>query len=434
MYTLTPHPSVRYIMARTRCITAYLLVVATCLMLPSAAGAQSRHRVSRPATGVADRYADSLRLYADSLYRDTVAAPLMTSQQTAPLFLPFTFYRDVAHRAFDLRSQLTPLDRGLLSAYLARPDLVQGTQSQLEQSGPALAAKTVTEQPPVTVDKPAPAEPVPTDIDVVVLKPNFWTFAGDYYVQFLQNYVSSNWYKGGESNYSMVGAITLEANYNNKQKVKWDNKLEMKLGFLTSRSDSLHKLKTNNDLLRYTGKLGLQATKKWYYTMQLVAYTQFMRNYNSNQPNILSDFMSPFNLNLSVGMDYAVDWIGHRLTGNVHLAPLAYNMKYVDRLSLAKRYGLKEGHHTLHDIGSQFTVDLKWKMAENVLWQTRLYGYTTYERGELEWENTFTFQFSRYVATKLFLYPRFDDGAARDDHHGYWQFQEYVSLGFSYNF
>ncbi len=53
---------------------------------------------------------------------------------------------------------------------------------------------------------------------------------GDYYLQFLQNYVSDNWYKGGESNYSMLGSVTMQANYNNKQKVKWENKLEMRLG------------------------------------------------------------------------------------------------------------------------------------------------------------------------------------------------------------
>lgn len=52
---------------------------------------------------------------------------------------------------------------------------------------------------------------------------------------------------------------------------------------------------------------------------------------------------------------------------------------------------------------------------------------------EAEWENTFTFQFNRYLATKLFLYPRFDDGRKRDDKLGYWMFREYFSVGFSYS-
>ena len=79
-------------------------------------------------------------------------------------------------------------------------------------------------------------------------------------------------------------------------------------------------------------------------------------------------------------------------------------------------------------------MDETWKFSDDISWKCRLYGYTTYERSELEWENTFTFRFNRYISTNLFVYPRFDDGVARDSHHGYWQFKEYCSIGFSYSF
>lgn len=416
------------------CLLALSLVLS-----PRSAWSQGRHgaslRTYNPSAQVAQNYADSLKIYADSLYSAGVTVPAtLSDQDLAPLFLPLTFYKSVSHHAFLLDKTLSPLDEQLLGIYLRRPDMVTATQSQLEASGPALAPITVTEKPSVVVSQPSPQEPEKQPVDVVVLKPNFWKFGGDYYLQFLQNYVSGNWYKGGESSYSMVGSLTIEANYNNKQKVKWDNKLELKLGFQTSKSDSLHKFKTSSDLWRYTGKLGLQASKKWYYTFQLLAYSQFMRGYKTNQPATLSDFLSPLNVNASLGMDYSVDWLNHRLTGTVHLAPLAYNFKYVDRLALSTRYGLKEGRHALHDFGSQCTVDMKWKFSDNILWQTRVYGFTSYKRTEFEWENTFTFQFNKYISTKLFVYPRFDDGTKRDDDHGYWQFNEFVSLGFSYSF
>ena len=271
-------------------------------------------------------------------------------------------------------------------------------------------------------------------VDVLVTKPNFWKIKGDYFLQGLQSYISGNWYKGGESSYSVLGSITMEANYDNQQKLKWDNKLEMKLGFLTSKSDSIHSFKASEDLLRLTSKLGLQATKNWYYTLQLMAWTQFTKGYKSNDRFIYSDLMSPFNLNLSLGMDYKVEAWNKKLTGTIHLAPFAYNFKYVERSNLAKRNGLDEGKHTLHDFGSQFTIDLKWAIAENITYQTRMYGFTTYSRVEWEWENTFTFNFNKYISTKLFIYPRFDDSYTRDDHHGYFQFKEFMSLGFSYNF
>jgi hypothetical protein len=344
-----------------------------------------------------------------------------------------TYYKGVVHNAFSLNKDLTDDDMTLLNIYLNHPELVKNTEQKLDASGPALTPRTVTESPSVIIKKTKPNEPEALPVDVVVLKPNFWAFSGDYYLQFLQNYLTDNWYQGGESNYSMMGSVTLNANYNNKQKVKWDNTLEMKYGLQTTRSDTVHKTRTSEDLLRYTGKLGLQATKKWYYTFQLIAQTQWARHYSTNSSTVKSDFFSPFNLNLSVGMDYNVSWLKNRLTGSFHLAPLAYNLKYSGRLALSKRNGIDEGKHSLNDFGSQTTIRLNWKISDNISWATRLYWYTTYERTEAEWENTFSFQFNRYLATKIYLYPRFDDGSSKDNKMGYWMFKEFVSIGFSYS-
>ncbi len=411
------------------------------------------------ASAILKNYEDSLELLLNKVYRlnDKSVLSADFTDNTMPyqsfrLFSPLTFYESIAKEAFDLSGDdakayaqsrkadyLSPqfTDAVLLRVYLKRPELVLNRETTLHSVAPeAKTTPVVIKSNAGLVEKESqtPIEPESGPINVVVTKPNFWTFKGDYFLQFLQNYVSGNWYKGGESNYSMVSAVTLQLNYNNKQKVKFDNKLELKLGFVTSPSDTLHSLKTSEDLIRYTSKLGLQASKRWYYTLQLVAYTQFLRAYKNNNSNAASDFMSPFNANLSLGMDYNVDWFKGRLKGSIHLAPLAYNFRYVDRLGIATRYGLEPDSHTLHDYGSEFTVDLMWKIAEPISWQTRLYGYTTYKRAEVEWENTFTFQFNKFISSKLFVYPRFDDGAARDDKHGYLQMREFVSIGFSYSF
>ena len=134
-------------------------------------------------------------------------------------------------------------------------------------------------------------------------------------------------------------------------------------------------------------------------------------------------------------MDYTVEAMDKKLTGTVHIAPIALNFRYVDRLELGPRYSIANGRHTLLDCGSEFTLDLLWKFTDNIRWQTRMSGYTTYKRVELEWENTFTFKFNKYISTNLFVYPRFDDGTLnKDAHHGYWQLKEYASLGFAYSF
>ena len=391
-----------------------------------------------------ESYADSLSALRARI--DSIQPVRMDSDDSrfAKLFTPLTFYRSPANRFLRLKPQAgvgdsldVELDAALLDIYLRRPDLVKVTQRHLEEVGaPIVADNRNKKQKRDIIEDVAPKaiEPDAAPMDIVIFRPNFWTFAGDYYLQFLQNYVSDNWYKGGESNYSLLGRLTMQANYNNKQKVKWENKLEMRLGYQTSKGDSVHSLKTSDDLIRYTSKLGLQASRKWYYTIQMVAQTQFAHGYKSNDKFVYSDFFSPFNLNLSVGMDYSVDWLNHRLKGSAHLAPLALNWKYVGREALATRYGLDEGKHSLVDYGSECTFDLSWQIAQNIKWKTRLWGYTTYKRAEIEWENTITFQFNRYISTNIFLYPRFDDGAKRKDDQSYWQFKEFMSIGFSYSF
>ena len=361
------------------------------------------------------------------------------------LFAPMTFYHNVADKTLSLNSEdagkdvvSDAIDQALLNIYLNRPDLVKATETELQESGEIIKD---FEQPIVNkvelVEKvEEPVIDVPEDIptEVMVQKPKFWTKKGDGYLQFMQNYVSGNWYKGGESNYSAVGSLTLEANYDNKNKWKWDNKLELKLGFLRSRTDSLHKFKANEDLIRYTGKVGLEAAKNWYYTLQVLTYTQFTQGLKSNDPKVYSDFMSPFNFNIGLGMDYKVETKNKKLTGTINFSPIAVNYRYVGRLELGPSYGLKEGDHSLLDFGSQLTADLVWKMNDVVTWKSRFYAFTSYKRAEVEWENTFELRVSKYISANLFLFPRFDDAGTKDDDLGYLQFKEYSSVGFTYNF
>ncbi len=419
------------------CWQAALLSLIVLALIPSSASASTQRRFHVNTDDAAQRlmhkYADSLLLFRDSLYSDYVHAAPIKPLEAAPYFLPFTFYEGVAGQALSIDKEMSDTDSTLLSLYLSHPEWVINSQRRLETTGPVIKPKTIKENPTEVIEKTLPQEPVRQPIDLVVFKPDFWHFSGDYYLQFLQNYLSNNWYQGGESNYSMMGSVTLSVNYNNKQKVKWDNTLEMKFGMQTSKSDSIHSVKPTEDMLRYTGKLGLQAASKWYYTFQLIAQTQWARHYDSNSSTVKSDLFSPLNVNVSVGMDYSVNWLKGKLKGSFHIAPFAYNFKYVGRLALAANNGIANERHSLHDFGSQTTIDLTWNFSDYISWKTRLYGYTTYKRMEAEWENTLSFQFNRYLATKIFLYPRFDDGRTRDDKLGYWMFREYFSIGFSYS-
>lgn len=435
-----------------------IIVIVLITIFSTTADAQSRKKtqkqVAEPsfAEQILKQYSDSIITYKHNL--DSITH-LLDSLREADgcaadnkyykFFSPLNFYHSSISKQFQLNGDTTnAVDKALMNVYFKRPDLIRTTDSKLFAVESAKPSQPSAQEPqkieltkltPIVVKKEEPVAPKKeAELDLYVAKPHFWTFTADYFLQFLQNHVSENWHKGGSDSYSMLGTVTFQYNYNNKQKLKWDNKLEMKLGMQTMESDTVNKFKSTEDLLRYTSKLGLQAHKDWYYTMQLIANTQFAQGRKDNKRNVYSDFMSPFNLNISVGMDYTYNSRNKKFTSTVHLAPIAFNFKYVGRKDLAKNFGINTGHRTLEDFGSTFTADFTWKPTDMLKWKARLYGYTTYHKYEMEFENTITFTFSRFISANIFLHPRFDDSVKRkEDNNTFWQFKEYLSFGFSYS-
>ena len=305
---------------------------------------------------------DSLQRSLDSLRNGNAA-----NGKYFRLFAPLTFYPDVVESVMGGNGKNGSaldevINNTLMQSYLKYPELVKTTACKLHkvasaaESTPTAPVRRKVQVADDDSDTKEVALASDSPVRLEIFKPNFWKFSGDYNLQFMQNHFSKNWYKSGDDNLSAVANVILRYNYNNQQKIKFDNQLEMKVGIQNSPSDTIHKFKTTSDLLRYTGKLGLQATKKWYYTFQILATSQFVRGYKSNDPMVYSDFFSPFELNFSVGMDYNIEAFNKKLTGSLHIAPLAHNFKHVSRLDLATRYGIPEGHHGMNDWGSQFTA------------------------------------------------------------------------------
>ena len=357
------------------------------------------------------------------------------------LFVPTTFYHSGANKQLSLHPQkgdevTDAVDNALMHIYMRRPDLVRNDESRLRRVGSIREDVNTEIMPHVELTnmvQPLPDEPEPVPIQVMVRKPKFWKFTGDGYLQFLQNYVSDNWHKGGESNYSAQAAATLELNYNDRDKVTFENKLEMKLGFQTSPSDTVHRFKTNNDLLRLTSKLGIQAHKQWYYTLQMMTYTQFARGLKANDKKVYSDFTSPIDVNVGIGMEYKVNALNKRLTGTLNFLPFSLNFRYVARESLEAKNGIRGHHHTMEDFASQFTGELKWQILDQLSWKTRLFAITTYHQSKMEWENQFQLKVTKNLSANLFVYPRFDDGNDPDEDMGYFQLQEWSSIGLSFS-
>lgn len=268
--------------------------------------------------------------------------------------------------------------------------------------------------------------------ELLVLKPNFWTSGGSGYLQFSQNYISENWYKGGESTKSLLSGFSWQIKYDDKQKTQFETKLEWKLGFITAPSDTVHTYKANNDLLRLTSKLGYKAIQNWYYTLSAEFQTQFFPNYATNSDDLVSALFSPATLNIGLGMDYKFIKDG-KVNLSVLLNPLNYTLYSVmsDEVDPTK-FNIKEGHKKESVLGSRVNATLTWKIIPSLLWESKFSYTTNYEKVLGEWENTFTFIVNKYLSTKLFMHGRFDDGVTKEPDESFFQFQELFSFGVNY--
>lgn len=332
------------------------------------------------------------------------------------------------------RTQET-VDRALLAAYVDHMDLVRFTEQKIE-AGPSYRDNIEREEKSrPSVLKLFKSESMryvkPEDPEVIIHKPNWWVTGGSGSLQFAQNHISDNWYNGGESTHSLVGNLQLYANYNDREKWQWDNLLDAKLGYISSPSDEFHNYLVNNDQLRIASKLGLQAIKHWYYTLNTEFKTQFCNGYGSNSQTLNAAFLSPGYWTTSLGMDYKLN--KEKITLSVLLAPLTYTMKIVTNPDVNEvALGLDEGATTAHDFGSQVQANFTWNAFSFFNVTSRFDYLTSYETVRIEWENTFNFILNRYLSAKLYVYARFDDGVAPAENGSYFQINENLGFGLNY--
>ena len=377
------------------------------------------------------------------------------------LFMPLVLYGSAVSDAVSPNDQekseqddllpLEPIDNGqdrtlekmineaLVRVYLEHPELVQMTETEL-MDVPGIIP--ITEDMAIgvglreaKVGGRRPSEE--NNPEMVRYKPKYWRTFGNFQGKYTQSHYSDNWYKGGESNHSILGQINLEADYAKKQ-TTFDNKLELKLGYYTTEINGENTFRTNEDLIRFTSKYGLKAFDNWYYSSQFQGYTQFMPVYDTKVTTKLkSKFFAPAYGNLSIGMDYKPKFKKKGITLSILLSPLSYNCKYSSVDSIATSFGIDPGKQFKSSFGSRFDGNLKWTFLQDFTWTNKTQFYTTYESTEINFENTIDYKLSKYLSLQFFCHWRFDDSVKRKKDKegnlmGYGQFKEFFTLNFNY--
>ena len=428
------------------------------LFLPfiSVVAENNNSRNSRSKTGGVDICDTAKAIIADSLKYHPSTDHLFTDIEVDyanPLLLPAIFYGKIDPYSFNIdinrHKGLPPKYRGLISCIYEKELEIDSPRERSMARAMARHPRKISYYwnalpvPPkeqvlnYEINRNA-IKIIGTKIEAGTIgmglpKADRWKISFNSSVQFTQNYISENWYQGGESNINILGLqkMTIK-HYDPKGKIEFESVFDVRTGFYTTESDTMRMFRVNDNLLQINTKLGLKAIKNWYYASSLLFKTQIFNNYIANTDQLKSQFLSPAEVNLSVGMDYKRKNKKGNLEYSLLFAPVAYNLKYVANIKEINEqdFGIDEGKHTNSQIGSSFTGNLNWKISNNVNWNARLFYFTNYEQSQADFENVFNFSINKFFSTRLAIHLRYDDGRGQDIRNI--QYKELLSFGFNY--
>jgi hypothetical protein len=278
-------------------------------------------------------------------------------------------------------------------------------------------------------------------IEIYKPKRIYWERHGSSLLQFTQNYLSDNWYKGGKGNLNLLSVQNYTVGYK-KNKVKFNSFIEWKLSFYTNPNDTLRNFKIAEDLIRSYSDFGIQAfNDKWSYSTNIEIKTQLFKNYKENSQEIISSILSPVMVNMGIlGMKYQLDKSYKsnkykKLSLFADISPFSAQYTYVVNEDVnPKRFGIEEGKKYLLDLGSKIDAKIVINFNRQVSFSSRFKFFTDYEKSILESENELNLAINRYFSTRIYVYARFDDtpNLIPDNKLGYFQINEVLSFGFNF--
>lgn len=271
------------------------------------------------------------------------------------------------------------------------------------------------------------------------VKPKNWLHTFNGLLQFSQAYVSPNWYQGGNNNVNMIANFRWNVKLNQKfhPNLMAEATTQYKLAISSAPQDSMRSYMISEDLFQFNGTFGVRAFKHWFYSMNTSFKTQFLKNYAPNTDKLRAAFMSPGELNFGVGTTYNFTNPKKTFKIDASISPLSYNMKICTHPGMKETsFGIREGRHTVSEVGSNAEVKMTWNILWNITYNSRFFLFTDYDYVQSDWENTINFSINRYLSTQIYVHMRYDSSTPRVDGSSWhkWQLKEILSFGFQYQF
>lgn len=261
---------------------------------------------------------------------------------------------------------------------------------------------------------------------------NPWFKEANLLLQFTQNYVSPNWFEGGNSSFAVYASAKGTIKYDDKKRITWENYGEWTAGGNTVSGDSLRKINCSDDLFRLYSKLGVKIVPKLYGSFSVEFRTQFFPTFKANTNKLKTGPFTPIRFNIALGLDYKP------VKGlSVVFSPAAFKLVHANDTvrSPYTTYGVKPGNKTLAEFGTSTRVEWMWKPLRELSLETKFYAYTNYKMIEMDLEVICDFIVNRFITTRVILHPRYDSSAVQEgEKHAKIQFKELVSIGFAHKF
>lgn len=241
-----------------------------------------------------------------------------------------------------------------------------------------------------------------------------------------------NWSAGGENSMAISGLLNLFANMK-KDKLSWDNTLELAYGFVKQGDLGIRK---SDDKIVLTSKFGREAIEHWSYTGLLDLRTQFTSgfDYKTTPKTKISEFMSPGYMTLSLGAEYKPSDNFFAL-----ISPVTGKITFVmdDTLSHYGAYGVDPGKNVRSELGWNVNSVYKRKLMENTDFQSKLNLFSSYKdmkHIDVNWENLLLMKVNKYITSSISTNILYDYDIKDTDGKAKWQMKEVIAVGIMYNF
>ena len=227
-----------------------------------------------------------------------------------------------------------------------------------------------------------------------------WKKGGDFTLTFSQ--VSfSNWAAGGKNSVSGVTMFNYSANFA-KERLNWDNNINLGYGLLKEGSNDLIKSEDKIDL---SSKLGYKMSEngKWLYSGLLNFRSQFANGYKyPDTDNKISGLFAPAYVTLALGADYKPSD-----NFSLFLSPLGTKITIVtdDELSSIGAFGVDLGKKTRAELGGSMKAELKFPVVENVDVQTVLGLFSNYienpQNLDVNWDFRVNMKINKFLSANI---------------------------------